>query len=64
MKEIILEIIKFAKDKGLGDVCLLVAVLALLASFINSMGYEPLNFSKGVIKEVRAEVKEFKEGSK
>jgi len=54
MKEIILELIKLAKDKGLGEVCLLVSILAMLLGLANSAGFHPLDFSKGLVKDIHA----------
>lgn len=46
MKDIILELIKMAKEKGLGDVCLFVSVIALIVGLLNSAGFHPLDLSK------------------
>lgn len=63
MKEVVLALISFAKDKGLGELCQLLALLALCVGIINSMGYEPLNFGKGgVFRDARASDDKPKEG--
>lgn len=58
MKEIILELIKLGKEKGLGDVCLFISMIAMILGVLNSLGFHPLDFSHGLVKEVRASVEE------
>lgn len=49
-----LALIKFAKERGLGDACLLIACLGMLFHLIHSMGYHPL---QGVLGTTSAHAK-------